>query len=87
MISAYLMVLKRPQKRMNAGNLIKLENNLALLYGKEVIRIIEKLKPEIEKWNEFDFFPITYVDLLKNNLEIKSPNILIPGSGIRWLKI
>ena len=56
---------------MNADNLIKLENNLALLYGREAISTIEKLKPEIEKWkekiqsraeswNESDSFLITY---------------------------
>ena len=65
------MVFKRPQKRMNADNLIKLENNLALLYGREAISTIYKLKPEIEKWkekiqsraeswNESDSFLITY---------------------------
>jgi len=56
---------------MNADNLIKLENNLALLYGREAIPTIEKLKPEIQKWkdkiqsrveswNESDSFLITY---------------------------
>ena len=37
---------------MNADNLIKLENNLALLYGRESTPTIEKLKPSIEKWKE-----------------------------------
>ena len=56
---------------MNADNLIKLENNLALLYGREAIPTIEKLKPEIQKWkdkiqsrveswNQSDSFLITY---------------------------
>ena len=34
---------------MNADNLIKLENNLAILYGREAITTIEKLKPQIQK--------------------------------------
>ena len=37
---------------MNADNLIKLENNLALLYGREAVPTIEKLHPKIEKWKE-----------------------------------
>ena len=56
---------------MNADNLIKLENNLALLYGREAIPTFEKLKPEIQKWkdkiqsrvenwNESGSFLITY---------------------------
>ena len=37
---------------MNADNLIKLENNLAILYGREALPTIEKLKPEIQKWKD-----------------------------------
>ena len=42
----------------------------------------ENIKQSIKNLHEYDF-----VDLLENNSKINSPNILMPGYGIRWLKI
>ena len=52
---------------MNADNLIKLENNLALLYGRESTPTIEKLKPNIEKWKEKKLFSSEYDAILINS--------------------